>query len=94
MSQSLFYWKPLGNEWKKWDDFSPLEVTILILLETTLQLFLTGKGRRHLNSHNPYFTGNHFAISDRYDELNIYSNVTILILLETTLQYVYRFKHR
>ena len=38
------------------------------------------------DGHNPYFTGNHFAIEEEYMMNELYEEVTILILLETTLQ--------
>ena len=63
MSQSLFYWKLLCNgknvkQIKEYDG-----VTILILLETPLQFNYKYKEVIIMKGHNPYFTGNSFAIS-------------------------------
>ena len=44
------------------NDIDDLEVTILILLETLLQLLSMKMKKLCKKSHNPYFTGNSFAI--------------------------------
>ena len=62
------------------------DVTILILLETTLQYYYDESEIELIYSHNPYFTGNHFAIIGVETPIIETPEVTILILLETTLQ--------
>ena len=61
-SQSLFYWKLLCNEIKNMLFEAFIKVTILILLETPLQLNTSIKSPILKKGHNPYFTGNSFAI--------------------------------
>ena len=61
MSQSLFYWKPLCNRECNCGCFIRKYVTILILLETTLQSDFEAILQLSDEGHNPYFTGNHFA---------------------------------
>ena len=64
-SQSLFYWKPLCNtNLPKGAILVPI-VTILILLETSLQSKMENPSSQLKSSHNPYFTGNLFAIDSK-----------------------------
>ena len=86
-SQSLFYWKPLCNLQCIEESERKTVVTILILLETTLQLEISTSTKMVMSSHNPYFTGNHFAILQMCIWKWNLIIVTILILLETTLQF-------
>ena len=61
-SQSLFYWKLLCNIKICIGGYGNFNVTILILLETPLQSKYITATMCVLMSHNPYFTGNSFAI--------------------------------
>ena len=61
-SQSLFYWKLLCN-YKRVDEIlTKFGITILILLETPLQFLKCLLVTQKIFHHNPYFTGNSFAI--------------------------------
>ena len=61
-SQSLFYWKLLCNAKNIKTTEKLKDVTILILLETPLQFKMQDVRLDTQISHNPYFTGNSFAI--------------------------------
>ena len=62
MSQSLFQWKLLCNLKELEKAFNGAKVTILILVETSLQLKKEQLPTLLQKSHNPYFSGNFFAI--------------------------------
>ena len=72
------------DSWKIY--FTEKNVTILILLETPLQSEVIEVMELLGLSHNPYFTGNSFAINVKDVTLASSIWVTILILLETPLQ--------
>ena len=61
-SQSLFYWKLLCNKYEPRAVQEDIIITILILLETPLQLLEAIGIKLYQKYHNPYFTGNSFAI--------------------------------
>ena len=61
-------------------------VTILILVETPLQFCRLFDIARLHKRHNPYFSGNSFAIRNWTGDYIADNGVTILILVETPLQ--------
>ena len=63
MSQSLFQWKLFCNDASEEHQLICLIVTILILVETLLQQLMVIQEIPLFAGHNPYFSGNSFAIS-------------------------------
>ena len=61
-SQSLFQWKLLCNSKERGTPIEALDVTILILVETPLQYYMVFGTCYGVSRHNPYFSGNSFAI--------------------------------
>ena len=71
-SQSLFQWKPLYNEFNGEEHTIGKMVTILVLVETSLQCQVETLKAQNQKCHNPCFSGNLFTMKIMVEEKDEY----------------------
>ena len=85
-SQSLFYWKTPCNRKQFRLQGLPIKVTILVLLENSLQQKMNHSNDQMILCHNPCFIGKLLAMKYSRSRRGFRTEVTILVLLENSLQ--------